>query len=251
MWRFTGNITFSCEGCGEEYSVPIEDFDHDVSGEERGMGPEHIHNLIYEIECESCPSTLHVEYDVSEYPLECIDFTLERHEGIADSSRPETESYPEIYSIEDAFQFRSGDVGELLSILECEPDFIRGVGRHEFEDVIAEIFRVRGYKVEQTKKTRDGGKDIIAISSDELGIESKYFIECKHPDEGNKVSVSLVREAYGVHNTRSGPNKTILVTTSKFTRDAKKFVTDEIRSPWEFDLKDYEDVVNWLQRSRE
>lgn len=246
MWRFTGEITFACAKCGELYSIPISNFEFDVSSEERGMGAEHVHNLSFEFDCDSCGEFLRAEYDVSEYPVECINHIIDHHEGIINCTEPTTEYLPEIYSIEDAFQYRSGDIGELMFILESEPELVKYIGRDEFEDVIAEIFRKQGFKVDQTKRTRDGGKDIIVFSSDKLGIQSKYFIECKHPDEGNKVSVSLVREAYGVHNTKDGPNKTILVTTSRFTRDAKNFVTNEIRSSWEFELKDYDDVITWL-----
>lgn len=247
MWRFIGEITFACEKCKEEYSIPIEDFADDVSSSEREMGAEYVHNLSFEIDCDSCGKNLRAEFDVSEYPLECINHIIDCHEGIVGCSTPETDSSPEIYSIEDEFFYRSDDIVQLMSILESEPTFVQKVGRHEFEDVVAEIFRKQGYKVEQTKKTRDGGKDIIVFSSDKLGIENKYFIECKHPDEGNKVSVSLVREAYGVHNTKDGPIKTILVTTSRFTKDAQNFVSGEIRSPWEFELKDFDDVIKWLK----
>ena len=212
------------------------------------MGAEHVHNLSFEFDCDFCGETLRAEFDVSEYPVECINHITDSHEGIVDCTEPQTEYLPEIYSIEDAFEHRSGDIGELMSILESEPEFVKWVGRLEFEDVVAEIFRKQGCKVEQTKRTRDGGKDIIVFSSDKMGIENKYFIECKHPDEGNKVSVSLVREAYGVHNTKDGPNKTLLVTTSRFTKDAKKFVTDEIRSPLEFELKDFDDILAWLRK---
>jgi restriction system protein len=246
MWQFIGEINFACAQCGEKYSFPVSDFESDVSSQERGMGAEHVYHLSIELDCDSCGESLRAEFDVSEYPIECINHITDNHGGIIDCTRPLIGHFPEIYSIQDAFEFRSSDIGELMSILECDPELVKLISRNEFEDVVAEIFRKQGFKVEQTKRTRDGGKDIIAFSCDRLGIVSKYFIECKHPDDGNKVSISLVREAYGVHNAKNGPNKTILVTTSRFTRDAKKFVDDEIRSPWEFELKDYNDVIAWL-----
>ncbi len=58
------------------------------------------------------------------------------------------------------------------------PHEMKQMYRRKFEELVAEIFHNFGYKVELTQQTRDGGKDIIAISN-ENAIRNKYLIECK------------------------------------------------------------------------
>jgi restriction system protein len=90
-----------------------------------------------------------------------------------------------------------------------------------FEELIAHIFSLHGFVVELTKQTRDDGRDIIAIRSD-LGIKSKYLIECKRYALTNPIDVQFVRALYGTQ-MKEGANKAILATTSRFTPDARSF----------------------------
>lgn len=96
-----------------------------------------------------------------------------------------------------------------------------------------------------TKQTRDGGRDIIAIRSD-LGIQSKYIIECKRYALNNPVSVELVRALYGVQ-MQEGANQAVLATTSRFTPDARSFATAKNTTEWSMDLKDFEDIRQWVR----
>jgi len=52
---------------------------------------------------------------------------------------------------------------------------------------------------------------------------------------------------YGVHSAMNGPNKSIVVTTSTFTPDAREFVGNGLRSSWDMELKDIRDVVGWIK----
>ena len=85
---------------------------------------------------------------------------------------------------------------------------------------MAELFFGFGYDVELTAKTRDGGRDIIAIKRAEANV--KYLIECKRPDPGGYVGVRPVRELYGM-KTHEGATKAILATTAYFSQDAMPF----------------------------
>jgi restriction system protein len=122
---------------------------------------------------------------------------------------------------------------------EC-PDELRYVDRRKFEEVVAEVFDGFGYEVELTKRTRDGGKDIIAIKRREVNL--KYLIECKRPDPGNIVGVAAVRQLWGVKGDE-GASKAILVTTTGFSADAKAFVD---RHTWELEARDFEGLQEWL-----
>ena len=128
----------------------------------------------------------------------------------------------------------------LIERLQQFPDDLRIIDRHKFERLVAELFSGFGYQVELSKRTRDGGKDITAIKHDKVGL--KFLIECKRPDPGNPVSVSTVRELYGVKNDEK-VSKAILVTTTRFTQDAKLFSD---KHPWELELQDYEGIRSWI-----
>ncbi len=87
------------------------------------------------------------------------------------------------------------------------------------------FFSKYGFEVELTKRSRDGGRDIIAIQSI-LGIKSKFIIEFRCYSKENPVSVELVRSLHGVQMAE-GANKSILATTSRFTPDAIKFAPNK------------------------
>ena len=128
----------------------------------------------------------------------------------------------------------------LIERLSQFPEDIRIMNRRVFEELVAELFIGFGYEVELTKRTRDGGKDIIAIKRRE--VETRFLIECKRPDPGNPIGVSTVRELYGV-KVDDGASKAILATTTYFTPDAKLFSS---KHRWELELRDFEDLQEWI-----
>lgn len=66
----------------------------------------------------------------------------------------------------------------------------------ELEDRCARILSTRGWSVERTPRSRDGGIDLIASRTDEVGIEQKLYVQCK--DHARPVGVDVVRELMGV-----------------------------------------------------
>lgn len=248
MWAFVGNVDYQCTRCGSTGLISIEDFESECTGgSERGMGLEAYYDLDYQFNCIHCCQNIHLKFFVTEYPVDTLNFVDNQSSGATTRGTPEFEYLPEeLYSARDILHLY-GSVHELVSTLKTQPELIRELSPREFEEVVAEIFRSRGYTVALTKQTRDGGKDIIAIYSDKLGIKSKYFIECKHYSMSNKVDVDVVRALHGVKNTKDGPNKTIIATTSTFTGPARDYVQKEMPSIWDMTLADYSDIVNWLK----
>lgn len=113
----------------------------------------------------------------------------------------------------------------------------------QFEELICELLEKRGFRVELTKQTRDGGRDIIAMSYDNIQSELKYLIECKQWAQKRKVDVDVIRSfCYTVSQEKA--NKGIIFTTSSFTRDARqeraKF------GPLLLDLREYADIIQWV-----
>jgi len=130
---------------------------------------------------------------------------------------------------------------ELVRAIHDSRDWSR-VSPRALEEIVAELLTGFGYEVELTKKTRDGGRDIIAIGRSRVK-EDKYLIECKHWEE--KVGISVVRELLGV-GTLEPNSGLILVSTSGFTKDALvQAETEAVR--WTLSLKDRDDLEDWIR----
>ncbi len=161
---------------------------------------------------------------------------------------PIQEVYPQFFSSGDTennaeIQIDLNEINaELISYLAKHPEFLRQLHHRKFEELIAEIIRSKGFEVTLTPKTRDGGKDIIALYKSPFGHQM-FIVECKKYNEDNKVGVELVRGLYGVKAAEKY-NQAILVTTSTFTADAKEFVKP-LR--FELELKDYSDITQWCK----
>jgi hypothetical protein len=134
-------------------------------------------------------------------------------------------------------------VERLIEEATISRDRLLDLSPREFEEFIAGIWNRFGYAVELTARTRDGGRDVVAIRKAES--EVRYIIECKRYAEAEKVGVALVRALYGV-KTHEGATKAFLATTSSFTRGAIEFWDSH---QWELELKDYEGVREWATRA--
>ena len=111
----------------------------------------------------------------------------------------------------------------------------------QFEELVAEIWRTLGYETELTTRTKDGGRDVIAVRKLEANV--RFLIECKRYGPSHKVGVELVRALHGV-TTHEKATKGILATTSTFTRGAKSFFDDHM---WELEPRDFDGVVDWVK----
>ncbi|MGE6380855.1 Restriction endonuclease [Shewanella baltica] len=247
MWKFVGEIQYECSICSSYGEIPIDEFDCEcLGGSERSMGDEEIYELSCAFCCDDCSSPICLAFEVSEYPVGLINFIIDKCVGAAALNEPDIEYIREIYSARDIFELYES-VSELVLALKAEPDLLTDLEPRQFEEVTAEIFRNKGFEVELTKRTRDGGKDVIAFHKDKLGIRTKYIIECKHYSDTNKVGVDIVRALYGVKNSRSGGNVGIIVTTSTFTSEARKFIENEATTNLDLTLADKEQLLEWLK----
>jgi HJR/Mrr/RecB family endonuclease len=113
--------------------------------------------------------------------------------------------------------------------------------RRQFEELVAELFSGFGYAVELTSRTKDGGKDIIAVKRAE--VDTRFLIECKRPDPGNPIRIGTVRQLLGV-KVDDGATKAILATTSYFTADATKFLE---KNQWQLEGRDFNAIQEWIE----
>ena len=130
----------------------------------------------------------------------------------------------------------------MLNELNKNPTDLYKLSSRKFEELIAEIFMRKGYKVELTPATRDGGKDIYVAQKDDLG-SFLYIVECKKYKFTHRVGVNVLRDLYGVLS-KERATYGIAVTTSYFSKPAMEF-QQELK--FQMSLKDFDSIKQWLR----
>lgn len=129
----------------------------------------------------------------------------------------------------------------MLNELNKNSTDIYKLSSRRFEELIAEIFMRKGYDVELTPATRDGGKDIYVAHKDDFG-SFLYLVECKHYDPSHKVGVNVLRDLYGILSKEKATYG-IVVTTSDFTKPAQEFQQD---IKFQMSLKNFNSIQKWI-----
>ena len=207
-----GNLIIRCSSCGTEYTIDTDSLDEDVSYiGEGGMGEQYQHTFAGEIECDRCRQPMIFRLLGFEYPV-----------GAKENQYPETEGCEIIE--EPYMEMEYDDIPEpLLSVYDqvlIDPNEGYNLEPREFEELVAEVYSRNGYRARVTQRTRDGGRDIIA-TCEVGGVSYSTYFECKQQGPRRPVGVEIVRGLYGVIE-RDRIDKGVIVTTSRFTRDAIK-----------------------------
>lgn len=149
---------------------------------------------------------------------------------------------PEIIIPEPIIEDISSVNTSILSNIAKEPDLIHKCSPREFEELVCEMLDKKGYKVNLTNQTRDGGKDIIIVENNLLG-SFLIYVECKHYSPDRPIGVNLVRELYG---TISADEATagLLITSSYFSKDAINFKN---KVKHRISLMDYVELISEIQ----
>lgn len=250
-------FVIECEKCNYINTVYLSDIDFDVQSYERQMGTENEYSFCTEINCENCGEHISIDYSAWEYPVGCYNTSnIDISGGQLVSMFNETGMFQEkYYDFDEDIGLYIPQQQEIISSLNIgianlilaaknNPELLTHIKPREFEEFVADLFKRQGFTVELTPQTRDGGRDIIAIRSDR-NIKVKYIIECKRHQFTNTVGVDIVRQLYGVQQAE-GANKSIVVTTSTFTKDAIDFTRKE-STQWQMSLVDYNALVAWVQ----
>lgn len=96
---------------------------------------------------------------------------------------------------------------------------LQGMSWQDFEKLVGEGFRRRGYSVqERAGEGADGGVDLVLTKDGE-----KSFVQCKHW-KAFQVGVPVVRELYGVMAAH-GASAGFVVTSGRFTHEATAFAS--------------------------
>ncbi|NEU57989.1 restriction endonuclease, partial [Halorussus sp. MSC15.2] len=106
---------------------------------------------------------------------------------------------------------------ELLGLL-------RQMDPHEFEKLVAELWRQLGYSATVRQRSRDRGIDVIATR--ESPVKEKHVIQAKRYAEDNKIGSQEVRNYATLYQQVTDADKVILVTTSELTTEARRLAKD-------------------------
>ncbi|MDB5123694.1 MAG: Restriction endonuclease [Mucilaginibacter sp.] len=112
---------------------------------------------------------------------------------------------------------------KILDKIGRRPEAVYQLSPRQFEMMVAEIFEERGYSVELTKETRDGGKDLIILDQRDIG-NFLIYAECKRYAPGNPVGVSVISDLIG-RMSADRATAGMVITSSYFSPDAKTFKT--------------------------
>lgn len=133
---------------------------------------------------------------------------------------------------------------KLLEELTKNSEKMYSLTPRQFEELVAELFYREGFDVELTPERKDGGRDVIAITHNELGSHL-YLAECKRYSPNRPVGVEYVRALYGVVETERA-TRGIIATTSCFTKGAQTLSQD---LKWRIGLKDYSNLEAWIKNN--
>jgi restriction system protein len=114
-----------------------------------------------------------------------------------------------------------------------------GISWRQFESLVGEVFRGKGFSVVETRAGPDGGIDLILCKGNE-----KYLVQCKHW-RAVKVGVPVVREFFGVM-AAAGATGGFIVTSGHFTDDAKSFAQGR-----NIDLVENAELTRWIASARQ
>lgn len=131
------------------------------------------------------------------------------------------------------------DTKEIITKIYNDNEILYTIDPYKFEEVIGELLYSKGFEVNISQKTRDGGFDILAITK-QGGIPFKMLVECKRHKK--TVGVGIVRSFCDVIETEKA-NKGILVTTSYFSKPAveRKNIKGEL-----LDLVNRDGLIDWI-----
>ena len=232
MMRIPNNFYIKCNECGNVTLIEADDLDYETSVYDRPMGEEIEYDFRGEICCDKCHSWIDFSIRGYEYPVGAFNFSDSECHGGCFIDEPVVEMdyefdfdyYDEAYAEYERAEY----------FLEYNREKIKRMSPRDFEFFVADIFEKLGFSVKITQATRDGGKDIIATKADP--IPYTLIIECKHWGENHKVDVSVVRSVYGVQMAMQ-VNQSVIVTSSRFTKDARAFAEERqnLMALWDID----------------
>jgi restriction system protein len=115
---------------------------------------------------------------------------------------------------------------------------LHGISPRELEQLAGRLYTDLGYVCELTPRSRDGGRDVVAVR-DAAGRQERRLIECKHYSGG--VPVAASRALLGMVSTENATSG-VLLTTGRLTAASRALAARDDR----LDLVDGDRLLEML-----
>jgi hypothetical protein len=152
----------------------------------------------------------------------------------------------EIASPESLETLRSVDFAPIVLLDRAlrNPGMMRQMEARDFESFIASLVEQLGFEdVVLTPGSRDQGRDVLATKHVH-GISIFFAFECKRYSADRPVGPDIARALLGtISHAATRATKGVLVTTSRFTPAARRFILTEPS----LDGRDFDGIVEWLR----
>ena len=137
------------------------------------------------------------------------------------------------------------DISKRIEELSENPELLHDTNPREFEQIVAELLASFGWQVNVTPASKDGGYDILGITTDGSELQTSWAVECKKYRKDRKIGVELIRQLLGVKEYLGIPNA-VLVTTSGFTSGAMEIGS----SRQDVQLVDFHQLQKWFAQHK-
>lgn len=132
---------------------------------------------------------------------------------------------------------------------------LRNLPPRHFEQFVADVWQERqGWTTEVMEPGPDQGLDVIGKSP---SGDNKTAVQCKRYAEGNKITSAQIQQYSALRQQWSDVSGVTVVTTSSFTRDAKKLADRlDVKCIDEDDLVrlvrryDAEEILEWYAEGK-
>ncbi|MGQ3481758.1 restriction endonuclease [Paenibacillus sp. TY11] len=240
--QLDNDVFINCSCCDNIIRIEKYDFECETESYERNMGLEIEYLFFTTIECTTCTNEINISISGWEYPIGAFNYSDYNIYGGTYLQAPSL-SAGFIYDIDDEIvEEELPKVNQIILEIKNNPQYVYEISPREFEEVVAELFRSKGYEALLTPATRDGGRDII-VKHFVMGKPFIMYVECKKYGVENKVSVEVIRGLYGVQ-TSDRVNAGLIVTTSAFTEDAIDFAKKQGAL---VSLADINELIQWIK----
>jgi hypothetical protein len=128
---------------------------------------------------------------------------------------------------------------DLIQYLTLHPDKMTEMHPDAFEKLVAEMMAAHGFLVEWTGRNARTAGDVVALRHEHPS--GSFIVECKRYSPERPVGLEIARALYGAKTIEHYTNA-LLVTTSYFEKGVLKLAGRQ----WDFQLRDYEGLVKWL-----
>jgi len=134
---------------------------------------------------------------------------------------------------------------EIIELIDKDPHFLKQISWRRVEEVIAGAYKQDGWEeVTLTPRSRDGGRDIIAVRRTPCAL--RVIDQVKAYSPGHRVTADDVRALIGVLSSDLNASKGVVTTTAEFAPGIFEDRSIAPFLPYRLELKNGVQLRRWL-----